>query len=133
MIYNSFISKMGKMAFAKIRKANLIFNFTRKKIYISIFISESSKKDLTLVKRVLPEVPTKNNNAEPLSPPPTYEESEAGNSNTNKNNNIRKAANPLPAPRPSLLEEAKVDKETSKKKKHHSNKHKNNKDTVSSD
>merc|ERR1712045_907189 len=44
--------------------------------------SESSIKDLTLVKRVLPEVPTKNNNAEPLSPPPTYEESEAGNSNT---------------------------------------------------
>ena len=119
---------MGEMAFAKIRKIILIFNFTGKK-YISIFIPESSKKDQTLVKRVLPEVPTKNNNnAEPLSPPPTYEESEAGNSN--QNNNTRKTANPLPAPRNSLLEEAKVDKETSKKKKNHSNKHKNNKDTV---
>ena len=107
--------------------------FSRKKIPIIFFTPESSKKDLTLVKRVLPEVPTKNNNnnaEQPLSPPPTYEESEAGNSNSNQNNNIRKTANPLPAPRNSLLEEAKVDKETSKKKKNHSNKHKNNKDTV---
>ena len=109
----------------------LYFQFHEKKAPIIFFIPESSKKDLTLVKRVLPEVPTKNNNnAEPLSPPPTYEESEAGNSNSNQNNNIRKTANPLPAPRNSLLEEAKVDKETSKKKKNHSNKHKNNKDTV---
>ena len=108
-----------------------LFLISRKKIPLIFFIPESSKKDLTLVKRVLPEVPTKNNNnAEPLSPPPTYEESEAGNSNSNQNNNIRKTANPLPAPRNSLLEEAKVDKETSKKKKNHSNKHKNNKDTV---
>ena len=123
-----------KMTLAKIRKKRFLIS-RKKNILKFSFIPESSKKDLTMVKRVLPEVPTKNNNnnaTEPLSPPPTYEESEAGNSNSNKNNNnIRKTANPLPAPRNSLLEEAKVDMETSKKKKHHSNKHKNNKDTVS--
>ena len=68
---------------------------------------------------MLPEVPTKE-----LPVPPSYEESEGHNNKPSTNN-------PLPAPRSSLLEEAKVDKKSSKTKKNAKN-HKKNKDTTGS-
>ena len=79
------------------------------------------KKDQTAVKRLLPEVPIKE-----LPPPPSYEESEEATKPKHKQTaeNVNKVNNPMPAPRPSLLEEAKVDKEPNKKKTS-AKKHKN--------
>ena len=67
---------------------------------------------------MLPEVPTKE-----LPAPPSYEESEGHNN--------KPSTNPLPAPRSSLLEDAKVDKKSSKTKKNAKN-HKKNKDNTGS-
>ena len=84
------------------------------------FFAELVRKDQTAVKRLLPEVPIKE-----LPPPPSYEESEEATKPKHKQTaeNVNKV-NPMPAPRPSLLEEAKVDKESTKKKTS-AKKHKN--------